>query len=206
MRKTICFLLAYCLVGSAVTISSLALAKEINKEPIKKEERKRQMQVVEVKKEEKPTTLKKVNPVSTNSITVQKICAITEKEEKEVLPIVQKAFKHSKNPKLVLSIAIRETNLNPNLIGKKKELGLTQVNPKVWGKTLKENGIIKCRNDLKRPEISFKATDFILTILMEENKGNLRKALREYNGGDSGKNSRFAKNYADFVLKTRYKI
>jgi soluble lytic murein transglycosylase-like protein len=69
-------------------------------------------------------------------------------------------------------------------------IGLGQINPKVWTKTLKKQGIIKKKKDLYKPDRNIEATAYILRHYYNKeiklNKKNpLEYAVNRYLGADS---------------------
>lgn len=61
-----------------------------------------------------------------------------------------------------------------------------QVRWKIWGPTLRKEGIAKRRADLFDPEKNIKAGRYILTHYLRKHDGDLRKALASYSGGARG--------------------
>lgn len=87
------------------------------------------------------------------------------------------------NSKLIKAVSKIESNHNPKAASRGC-LGLMQIKYSVWGKELKEQGIIKKRNDLFDPHINVKAGTYILTKYVHQT-GSVRKALVRYSGGSS---------------------
>ena len=87
-------------------------------------------------------------------------------------------------PELTIAQGILESNLNTKAIGRAGEKGAWQVREKYWGKVPKS---FKGQAD--------QAED-ILKELLEANNGNLRVALRKYNGSGTK-----AHRYANQVCK-----
>lgn len=69
-------------------------------------------------------------------------------------------------------------------VSKKGARGLMQIHP-IWKKTLIKEGIINHWNEIFIPEKNIKAGKYILTHYLHENKGNIKKALIKYSGGDA---------------------
>ena len=73
-------------------------------------------------------------------------------------------------PCLVLAQGYVESRLNPYAIGKKKEKGAFQVRKKYWGKVPRDS------------RMQIKQYEYIMNIILSENKGCIKTAIRKYNG------------------------
>lgn len=92
-------------------------------------------------------------------------------------------------PRVLTAIASKESRFNPDAIGSAGEIGAWQVREKFWGhpgETLAEQA---------------KASEAILRDLVDASGGQLKPAIRRYNG--SGKQ---AERYAEHVLKMALEI
>jgi len=87
-------------------------------------------------------------------------------------------------PELLNSIIEIESSWNPKAISKKGCIGLMQINPRVWVKWLKAQGIIKTKNDLFIPEKNIEAGKFILAYYSYKTNHDIEKTLYLYSGKD----------------------
>lgn len=104
------------------------------------------------------------------------------KQERLEVIYVEKNTSNVKQ-ELIYAIIDQESNWKPKIISKKGAIGLMQVRYSVWGDKLKEQGIIKHRADLFKPDKNIKAGTFILDTYIEK-EGNIHDALVSYSGGD----------------------
>jgi soluble lytic murein transglycosylase len=89
----------------------------------------------------------------------------------------------AKIDRLTHAIITVESNFNPNAVSKRGAIGLMQVRYSVWGKELKEQGIIKHRNDLFDPDTNIRAGTYILKVLHVQHKGDFIKIMIHWSGG-----------------------
>jgi len=89
---------------------------------------------------------------------------------------------HGINSRLLALTTYRESGCNVLALGAADEIGLTQVNPKVWVKKLIREGIITEQNDLWNPVINLQAGAYILSRNAKRAKGDAWGTLRRYNG------------------------
>ena len=103
-----------------------------------------------------------------------------------------KAVLATSQPRLMASIAVRESNGNPKAIGDGgASKGAFQVKKKHWKHLLYEK---KVSNDAVTQALD---SERILEALVAENNGNLKKALNDY-GGDRSRKV-YAKNILDEI-------
>jgi soluble lytic murein transglycosylase-like protein len=95
--------------------------------------------------------------------------------------IVNAAFANN-HPTLILSVISVESEFYPMAVSKKGAIGLGQIMYGYWGKKLEERKIIKSKRDLFDIRDNIAATGYILDTLMEESKGDVIMALRNYLG------------------------
>lgn len=86
------------------------------------------------------------------------------------------------DPKVLATTVYRESDCNPKALGSSGDVGLTQVVPKVWAKTLKQEGIIVDTSDLWDPLTNLRASAYILSRLSADAGGDLWGTFRRYNG------------------------
>ena len=86
------------------------------------------------------------------------------------------------NPRVIALTVYRESGCNPLAVGAAGEVGLGQVYPSVWGKTLIDEGIIDSVGDLYDPQVNLRAVGFILSESLKYAKGDPIEAVRRYNG------------------------
>ena len=85
-------------------------------------------------------------------------------------------------PLLILAIGRVESHYDITAKSSKGAWGIFQIRPRIWGRQLKNAGIIRNNRDLFDYRISPKACEYVLTKLYEK-KGGLYKALNAYVGG-----------------------
>lgn len=105
--------------------------------------------------------------------------------------VIHSEIRKYKEAKLLEAIIKVESNYNPIAISNKGALGLMQIMPNIWGKELREAGIIE--NDLDYFDIkkNIRAGNFILAKYNKIYK-NPKLVLTKYSGG--------AKNYCQKVF------
>ena len=86
------------------------------------------------------------------------------------------------NPRLMALTVYRESRCDADALGAAGEIGLGQVNPRVWGDTLTREGIIDSVDDLYDPEVNLHAVAFILGAMDHRANGDTLDAIRRYNG------------------------
>lgn len=100
------------------------------------------------------------------------------------------AVLQTSRPRLMASIAIRESHGNPKAVGDGgKSKGAFQVQAKHWRSLLHEKQVSK------DPVVQALDSERIIEDLIESNNGNLRKALNAYNGDFT------KRTYAQNILK-----
>jgi len=100
------------------------------------------------------------------------------------------AVLETNRPRLMASIAIRESHGNPKAVGDGgRSKGAFQTQPRHWSKLMHEKKVSK------DPVIQALDSERILDDLLVENNGNMKKALSAYNG------ERTRKVYAQNILK-----
>jgi soluble lytic murein transglycosylase-like protein len=85
------------------------------------------------------------------------------------------------NGLLYVALMYRESNFDPTAKSRKGAIGITQIMPGIWTKTLIEQGIIKERRDLFDYDKSILASKYILTEYYKKTS-SWEKALRKYVG------------------------
>ena len=96
--------------------------------------------------------------------------------------VVEAAAEFGTDPKVLATTVYRESDCDPTALGSSGDVGLTQVVPKVWAKTLQQEGIIGDASDLWDPLTNLRAASYILSRLSVEAKGDLYGTFRRYNG------------------------
>jgi soluble lytic murein transglycosylase-like protein len=100
--------------------------------------------------------------------------------------LVYKVADHwSINPRMLALTVYRESRCDTGALGAAGEIGLGQVNPKVWVPTLTREGIIATVDDLYDPEVNLHAVAFILGEMDHMAEGDTLDAVRRYNGSGS---------------------
>ncbi len=103
--------------------------------------------------------------------------------------VVMVAKKHDVKVPVIVAIASVESSWDHKAISTKKAVGLMQVMPSVWVETLKQEGYIKTKKDLLKPERNLEAGIYIYKTYKEgykKSKNPARKALYRYSGGHVG--------------------
>lgn len=80
------------------------------------------------------------------------------------------AVEYGISPRLLAAVVFVESSCNPNAVSGRNSVGLTQVNPKVWGH----------RRDLKDPEVNLRIGASILASYTR--RFGLVEGLHHYNG------------------------
>lgn len=96
--------------------------------------------------------------------------------------LLQAATSYKVDPMILAVTVYRESGCDPNAIGSSGEIGLGQINPRVWSSELKAQGIIKTKNDLKDARINLRASAYVLAKMLRASKGDTRSMFRRYNG------------------------
>jgi soluble lytic murein transglycosylase-like protein len=86
------------------------------------------------------------------------------------------------NPRVIALTVYRESRCKQDALGGSGEIGLGQINPRVWTKVLREQGLIEEAADLYDPLTNLRATAYVLSECLRYAKGNHQDALRRYNG------------------------
>jgi hypothetical protein len=97
------------------------------------------------------------------------------------------------HPKIINAVIQVESSGNPKAISKKGCIGLMQINYKVWGKYLKNLGIINAKKDLFIPEKNIASGKAILAYYSYKVNHDITQTLYLY----SGKN----KDYINLMRK-----
>ena len=92
------------------------------------------------------------------------------------------AFTYDVNPRVIALTVYRESRCKQDALGGSGEIGLGQINPRVWTKVLREQGLIEEAADLYDPLTNLRATAYVLSECLRYAKGNHQDALRRYNG------------------------
>ena len=114
-----------------------------------------------------------------------------------VLANIYNAASATANRDLILAICLVESNFNPHVESEKGAIGLMGIMPGVWLEELKEQGIIRKKEDLYKISANIAAGAHVLATYLSETN-DLRKALIRYVGGASW--------YATRVFKAQKKI
>ncbi len=114
-----------------------------------------------------------------------------------VLAKIYNAAAITGNRDLILAICLVESNFNPEVKSDKGAIGLMGIMPGVWLKELKEQGIIREREDLYKISGNIAAGAHVLATYLSETN-DLRLALVRYVGGASW--------YATKVLQAQKQI
>lgn len=129
---------------------------------------------VDIRAEKKLYTyIKTINP-GVKDIDAAKMAVQFIKEKKEFPKVPTRILVSSINTESTF-----DKNVKHDI---KAVIGLGGIYTKYWLKPLKEAGIIKNANDLKKPEVNIRATAFVLNHFIEKYDGNLKKALTAYKG------------------------
>ena len=102
----------------------------------------------------------------------------------QVLSKIYNAAAVTGNRDLILAICLVESNFNPHAESDKGAIGLMGIMPGVWVKELKEQGIIREKDDLYKISGNIAAGAHVLAIYLSETN-DLRQALIRYVGGAS---------------------
>ena len=115
----------------------------------------------------------------------------------QVLTKIYNAAASTGNRDLILAICLVESNFNPHVESDKGAIGLMGIMPDIWMKELKEQGIIKEKEDLYGISGNIAAGAYVLASYLSETN-DLRQALIRYVGGTS--------LYATKVLQVKKQI
>ncbi len=115
----------------------------------------------------------------------------------QVLAKIYNAAAGTGNRDLILAICLVESNFNPHVESDKGAIGLMGIMPGVWLEELKEQGIIREREDLYKISGNIAAGAYVLATYLSETN-DLRRALTRYVGGASW--------YASRVMQAQSKI
>ena len=114
-----------------------------------------------------------------------------------ILTKIYNAAARTGNRDLILAICLVESNFNPQVESDKGAIGLMGIMPEVWLEELKEQGIVREKEDLYKISGNIAAGAYVLATYLSETN-DLRQALNRYVGGASW--------YATRVLQTQKKI
>lgn len=114
-----------------------------------------------------------------------------------ILTKIYNAAEVTGNRDLILAICLVESNFNPQAESHKGAIGLMGIMPNVWVKELKDQGIIREKEDLYKISGNISAGAHVLATYLSETN-DLRKALIRYVGGASW--------YATKVLQAQKQI
>lgn len=114
-----------------------------------------------------------------------------------VLAKIYKAASATGNRDLILAICLVESNFNPDAESDKGAIGLMGIMPGVWVKELKDQGIIREKDDLYKISGNIAAGAHVIETYLSETN-DLRQALIRYVGGASW--------YATRVLRAHKQI
>ena len=162
------------IISIIVTLSSLQASYNIPQLDLSKIQRVESVKPINVEKEEKIYNyIKKVNS-NVKDLDAAKMSVAFIKAKKE--------FKNVPTATLV-SVINTESSFDVKVKHDiKAVIGIGGIYTKYWFKPLKEAGIVKNINDLKKPEVNIRATAFVLNYYLELKEGNLKKALTAYKG------------------------
>ena len=76
------------------------------------------------------------------------------------------------------SLKSNANTFGANALGAMGEIGLGQIRYEIWGRELKDAGIISRKSDLWHPQVNLRATDWIFSQLT----GGTQERFRRYNG------------------------
>lgn len=149
-----------------------------------------------------------------NQLVIEHLKAVSLYSKKVNYPVIFRAVnkwadEYKIDPMLIHSIIIHESEYQKNAVSVVGAVGLMQVYLEVWGVTLSGDKI-KCIYD---ESVNIEIGCWILSYHMEQNPGNLLRAIIEYNGGrvrkcDTGKYQTNAESqlYAERVIQTYYEL
>lgn len=121
----------------------------------------------------------------------------------QIVKAINEESKHFNIPSDVLAALVAvESSFDHTAVSKKKAVGLSQINSKIWLSELKEVGIVKSKKELTHPAKSIKAGAYVLRKYLDEAKEKgvkkpMMYALAKYNGTKSNK------YYRDVMEKKR---
>ena len=96
--------------------------------------------------------------------------------------LVQEAAAEFKvDPRMLAVTVYRESDCDPAARGASGEIGLAQVHPRVWTKTLVDEGLIEDAEDLWDPGTNLRASAFILARMSKAARGDVQESFRRYN-------------------------
>lgn len=113
--------------------------------------------------------------------------------------VYEEAHKYT-YPKMLIAIAMVESNFDPSAVSQRGAVGLTQVMADVWAAELKSKGLISEREDLFDISRSLAAADYIFGKYLSLERGDVRNALMRYAG------SRAESEYQDKIMTAFYEI
>lgn len=96
--------------------------------------------------------------------------------------LVQAASEFGIDPKVLFVTVLRESGCRVRARGTSGEVGLGQVLPRVWLKSLRDAGILSNAGDLWDVGVNLRASAYILSRLSLDASGDLHGMFRRYNG------------------------
>jgi len=115
----------------------------------------------------------------------------------QILAKIYNAAAKTANRDLILAICLVESNFNPQVESDRGAIGLMGIMPEVWLEELREQGIIREKEDLYKISGNIAAGAYVLATYLSKTN-DLRQALNRYVGGASW--------YATKVLQAQRKI
>lgn len=120
--------------------------------------------------------------------------------------IIKQSIKNGVNPYEMLAISYTESRFDQNVISRTGDVGLFQINCRVWHKSLGFRNKQECLEGLKDPEENFNAALFVLS---KQDRYRTCKGLRRYNCYNGGpgwmrsKNRKKIEHYRQVIVKRR---
>lgn len=96
--------------------------------------------------------------------------------------LVAAATEFGIDPKVLFVTVLRESGCHVRARGSSGEIGLGQVLPRVWVKSLREAGILEEASDLWDVRTNLRASAYILSRLLTDADGDTYGMFRRYNG------------------------
>ena len=94
---------------------------------------------------------------------------------------IEAAKAYDLDPRLLLFLTLIESEFDPHAKSKKGALGMTQIMPKVWLKTIE---FVSNQKDLMDPYLNIHAGALVLRHYLDRADGNVKLALLMYNRGE----------------------
>jgi len=153
---------------------------------------------VQLKNNAQPVVPTIIVPATKQEVHTTTRCPSTNQRKQIDTAINKYSKKYDVDPLLIRAIVKKESNFNPNAVSKTGDRGLMQIN--------------KCHK-LKKPFDINTNVEFgtkMISGLIEQNNGNVRKALYCYNAGTTnvrrGRIPRSTRRYASAILSMRGKV